>query len=287
MGCNIKLKKRNGIVFNTTLQWFLYFWPKVRCMKRLVLFFLLTVQFSFAGTPFWSKTGHRTIGEIAQQHLNRKAKKAVARLLDGKSLAAVSNFADEIKADTNYRKFSAWHYVNYPEDKMYSDVEPSPYGNVIVGIEKCMEIIKNKNRPHTDRAFYLKMLIHLVGDLHQPMHVGRLEDRGGNDIQVQWFNRDSNLHKVWDANMIDDYGMSYTELAASLPKLNKKQQRSLQAGDIYNWVEESQDLANELYKSVEVGEKLYYRYGYKWWPTVEKQLQKGGLRLAKILNDLF
>lgn len=256
-------------------------------MKRLVPFFLLVIQFSFAGTPFWSKTGHRTIGEVAQQHLNRKAKKAIARLLNGQSLAVVSNFADEIKADTNFRKFSAWHYVNYPEDKRYSDVEPSPYGDIIIGIEKCMEIIRKKNSSLADKAFYLKMLIHLVGDLHQPMHVGRLEDRGGNDILVEWFNRGSNLHKVWDANMIDDYGMSYTELAASLPKLNKKQKRYLQAGDVYDWVEESQNLANSLYKSVEVGQKLYYGYGYKWWPTVEKQLQRGGLRLAKILNALF
>jgi hypothetical protein len=256
-------------------------------MKKLVLFFLLTVQLSLAGTPFWSKTGHRAIGEIAQQHLSRKAKKAIAKLLNGQSLATVSNFADEIKADTNYRKFSAWHYVNYPEDKTYSEVEPSPYGNVIIGIEKCIQIIKNENSSEADKVFYLKMLIHLVGDLHQPMHVGRLEDKGGNNIQVQWFNRGSNLHKVWDANMIDDHGMSYTELASSLPKLNKKQRMEIQEGDIYIWVEESQDLANELYKSVEVGEKLYYRYGYTWWSTVEKQLQKGGLRLAKVLNDLF
>lgn len=287
MCCNIKLKKRNGTVFNSTLQRFLYFWLKVRFMKRLVLFFLLTVQLSFAGTPFWSKTGHRAIGEIAQQHLTRKAKKAIAKLLNGQSLAAVSNFADEIKADSNYRKFSAWHYVNYPEDKTYLDVEPSPYGDIIIGIQKCIQIVKNENSSETDKVFYLKMLIHLVGDLHQPMHVGRLEDRGGNDIQVQWFNRESNLHKIWDANMIDDYGMSYTELAASLPKLTKKQRKEIQQGNLYIWVEESQDLANKLYESVEVGEKLYYRYGYTWWSTVEQQLQKGGLRLAKILNDLF
>jgi hypothetical protein len=119
------------------------------------------------------------------------------------------------------------------------------------------------------------------------MHVGRLEDKGGNDIQVQWFDRGSNLHKIWDANMINDYGMSYSELAANLPELSRAQKESIQQGNVMDWVEESQDLANKVYESVEVGEKIYYRYNYKWWPTVEQQLLKGGLRLAQVLNDLF
>lgn len=248
---------------------------------------LLLSNFSFANDGIWSKTGHRAVGEVAEQHLSRKAKRAIAKLFNGQSLAAVSNFADEIKADSSYREFSAWHYVNFPADKKYTDVEPSKYGDLIIGIEKCIEIIRDKSSSKKDRAFYLKMLIHLIGDLHQPMHVGRIEDKGGNDVQVQWFNRGSNLHRVWDSNMIDDYGMSYTELAASLPKLTEAQKKSMQQGGIYDWVEESQDIANKIYDSVEVGEKLYYQYSYVWWDTVEIQLQKGGLRLAKVLNGLF
>jgi hypothetical protein len=87
--------------------------------------------------------------------------------------------------------------------------------------------------------------------------------------------------------MIDDYGMSYTELADNLPELDKNEIKEIQKGNVYNWVEESQDLANELYGSVEIGEKLGYEYGYKYWSLVETQLQKGGLRLAKVLNDIF
>jgi len=131
------------------------------------------------------------------------------------------------------------------------------------------------------------MLVHLIGDLHQPMHVGRLEDKGGNDIQLQWFGRGTNLHKLWDANMIDDYGMGYTELADNLPRLSKEEIRAVQKGDVHDWVEESHDLANVLYASVETGEKLGYAYGYKYWNLVEQQLQRGGLRLAKVLNELF
>ncbi len=256
-------------------------------MKKTIFLFLLLSNLSFANDDIWSKMGHRAVGEVAEEHLTRKAKRAITKLLNGQSLAAVSNFADEIKADSTYRKFSAWHYVNFPADKKYTDVEPSKYGDLIIGIEKCIEIVKDKNSSKEDKAFYLKMLVHLIGDLHQPMHVGRLEDKGGNDIQVQWFNKGSNLHKVWDANMINDYEMSYTELATSLPRLTEAQKKSIQLGGIYDWVEESQDIANEIYDSVEVGEKLFYRYRYVWWDTVEIQLQKGGLRLAKVLNGLF
>lgn len=256
-------------------------------MKNIILLLLLSTNIIFANDALWSKTGHRVIGEIAQQHLTKKAKRAIDKILKGQSLASVANFADEIKADSTYRKFSAWHYVNFPADKKYTEVEPSKYGDVVIGIQKCIAIIKNDSSEDQERAFYLKMLIHLLGDLHQPMHVGRLEDKGGNDIQLQWFNRGSNLHKIWDANMIDDYGMSYTELAASLPKLSKNQMKQINEGGLLDWVEESQDIANKLYESVEVGEKLYYRYSYVWWDTVESQLQKGGLRLAKVLNELF
>ncbi len=253
-------------------------------MFFLVLF---STQLSFGNSILWSKTGHRVIGDVAQEELNGKARRAIKELLDGQSLASISNFADEIKADRSFRKFSAWHYVNFPADKEYSDVEPSPYGDLVTGIQKCIEIVKNKSSSKTDKVFYLKMLVHLIGDLHQPMHIGRLEDKGGNDIQLQWFGRGSNLHKVWDVNMINDYGMSYFELANSLPELNKKEIKAIQQGTILNWVEESQDVANQLYESVEVGEKLAYRYSYTWWGTVETQLQKGGLRLAKVLNDIF
>jgi hypothetical protein len=256
-------------------------------MKKIVFLILFSVQFSFGNSIFWSKTGHRAIGKVAQEELSGKTRRAIDRLLDGQSIASISNFADEIKADRSFREFSAWHYVNIPPDKDYSDIEPSKYGDLVVGIQKCITMVKNDKNTKEDRVFYLKMLVHLIGDLHQPMHVGRLEDKGGNDIQVQWFGNGSNLHRVWDSNMINDYGLSYTELATSLPELDKKEKKAIQNGTVLDWVEESQEIANKLYESVEVGEKLAYRYSYTWWSTVESQLQKGGLRLAKVLNELF
>lgn len=256
-------------------------------MKKISFLFLFLVQVSFANDMVWSKTGHRTIGLVAEEHLTRKTKKALRKLLNGESLAEVANFADEIKSDRKYREFSAWHYVNFAADAKYGDAKPSEDGDIITGIEKCISIIKSEASSPEDKSFYLKMLIHLIGDLHQPLHVGRLEDRGGNDIQVQWFDNGSNLHRVWDSNMINQYGMSYSELAESLPRISKKQEKAIQEGTVLDWAEESQEIANKIYDSVEVGEKLRYRYNYLWWETLEKQLQKGGLRLAQVLNSIF
>lgn len=256
-------------------------------MKKLVLLSLFFIQMAQGNELEWSKTGHRTVGEVAQQHIKTRTKKALNKLLQGQSLALISTFADDIKADRKYANFDPWHYVNYPSDKKYTEVTPSKNGDVVNGIEKCIEIIKDSNSLQEDKVFYLKMLVHLIGDLHQPMHVGRLEDKGGNDIQLQWFGRGTNLHKLWDSNMINQYGMSYTELANNMTVLSKKQIEYIQKGDIYDWVEESQELANEIYDSVEAGENLGYAYSYKYWGTVAQQLHKGGLRLAKVLDDLF
>ncbi|SNZ02096.1 S1/P1 nuclease [Flagellimonas pacifica] len=254
-------------------------------MKKIIALFLLFPILGF--TNYWGKTGHRVTGHIAENHLTGKAKRALKDLLDGHSLAFVSTFADEIKADRKYSKFSAWHYVNYPLDMRYEDAPKSKYGDLITAIEECTQIVKDKDRSREDRVFYLKMLIHLIGDLHQPMHASRAEDKGGNDIQLQWFGEGTNLHRVWDKNLILSYGMTYTELANELDQVSRKERKKIQEGTIYNWVDESHKLCGKIYESAEVGEKLGYQYSYKYNDILFQQLQKGGLRLAKVLNDLF
>ena len=256
-------------------------------MFRILLIGLLSTQFLFANGPIWGKTGHRVTGEIAQHYLSRKARKAIDKLLDGATLAEVSNYADDIKSDSRFREYSPWHYVNLPGDKEYREVEPSSSGDIVTGIQRCIEVLEDENSPEADKVFYLKLLIHFVGDLHQPMHIGRAEDRGGNDIQIRWFDQGSNLHRLWDSDMIDHYGMSYTELAKKLPKLGKKELKQLQSGDIFIWIEKTQEITNELYDSVEIGQELGYAYIYRYWPVVEQQLYIGGVRLAGILNNIF
>ena len=253
----------------------------------------LLVSFLFVAHPtneetlFWGQNGHRVTGKIAEQHLSNSAKRKIDKLLKGQSLAFVSTFADEIKSNRKYRQFSAWHYVNMDLDQTYAQAHKNPKGDLVTGIAKCIAVLKDTNSSETDKAFYLKMLVHFVGDLHQPMHIGQKEDKGGNSLQVKWFGKGTNLHAVWDTKMIEAWNMSYVELAANAKYLSKKQRKEIEKGTVVDWVNEVHLLTKEVYNSVAVGENLRYQYSYNHFETVSNQLQKGGVRLAKILNDIF
>jgi len=259
-------------------------------MKTIQLLFLFLIMSSVGvkANEDWGKTGHRVTGEIAEKYLTKKAKKEIDKLLNGYSLAFVSNYADEIKSDDKYKKYYTWHYVNFPFGSTYESHPKSDKGDIIVGINTCIEVLKNENSSREDKVFYLKMLVHFLGDLHQPMHVsGVVDDKGGNDFQVRWFNEGTNLHVVWDTKMIESYGMSYFEMAANEKQLSKQQLEFIQQGTVLDWVNDSRELCQDIYENVEVGEKLRYRYSYDYMDDVLLQLQKSGIRLAVILNDIF
>ncbi|QOD61873.1 S1/P1 nuclease [Polaribacter haliotis] len=259
-------------------------------MKLKIIILLSFLFFSKSAkeeTLFWGQNGHRATGKIAENHLNRRAKKKIDKLLKGQSLAFVSTFADEIKSDRKYNEFYPWHYVNMNLDQTYAEAEKNPEGDLVTGIKKSIAVLKNKNSSEADKVFYLKMLVHFIGDLHQPMHIGQREDKGGNTIQVQWFGNGTNLHAVWDTKMIEEWNMSYLELADNAKYLSKKQIEAIEKGTIEDWVNEVHELTKEIYKSVKVGENLRYKYSYDHFGTVRNQLQIGGIRLAKILNDIF
>ncbi|MDA9774363.1 S1/P1 nuclease [Saprospiraceae bacterium] len=256
-------------------------------MKILSLIFCLIIVSSFTTSVAWGPTGHRATGEIAEDYLKRKTKKKVDKILGGKSLAFVSTFGDEIKADRTFKKYSSWHYVNIDDGKKYGDETPSEYGDLVVGIETCISVLKDKTSSIEDQEFHLKMLVHFVGDLHQPLHVGLKEDKGGNDFQVRWFDKGTNLHRVWDSDMINHFNMSYEELADNADQLSKAEIAQIESGSVLDWVHESQAMAKKVYASAESGDNLKYRYMYYYFNTLRSQLQKGGIRLAKILNDIY
>lgn len=257
-------------------------------MRRLMLLSLLLVSCLIFGNTIWGRKGHRVTGHIAEKHLSPKAKKAINELLDGHSLAFASTFADEIKSDRTYWTYSPWHYVNYPLDKTYTSSEKSKSGDLITAIEACKGVLLNENTSRNDKVFHLKLLIHFIADLHQPMHVSRAADRGGNDIQIQWFDEGTNLHRLWDTDLIENYGMSFSELGDELCRsTSKKHRKKLSQGDVLFWLEESHNLAKEVYSSAEVGEKLGYAYSYQYNPVLFDCLKKAGFRLAKVLNEIF
>jgi hypothetical protein len=254
--------------------------------KILLLSFFICVQ-TVGASEDWGKTGHRATGEIAQEYLSKKAKREIDKLLNGQSLAFVANYGDDIKSDNAYRKYYPWHYVNFPFDSTYESHPKSEKGDLVQGIYTCIDILKSETTTEAEKVFHLKMLVHFIGDLHQPLHVGLADDKGGNDRQVTWFKKGTNLHTVWDSTMIEDYSMSYTELAANATKLSNAQLQELQMGSVVDWMYDSRKLCEQIYENTEKGDKLGYRYMYDYMDVVRSQLQKGGIRLAVLLNDIF
>lgn len=255
-------------------------------MKKILFGFslvFLSVQSLFA----WGPTGHRVTGEIATQYLSPETQLIIDDILDGDSLALISTFGDDIKSDAQYRKYSPLHYINIPFGETYEESKKNPQGDVITGIAKAIEVLKDEKSTKEDKAFWLKMLVHFVGDMHQPLHVGIGDDKGGNDFQVRWFNQGTNLHRVWDSQIINSFGMSYTELANNAKRLTAKEIQEMQAGTYLDWMNDSRELMKDIYENTEIGEKLGYEYMYKYTDTVRLQLQKGGLRLAALLNEIF
>ncbi len=249
----------------------------------LILSLLICINSTYA-LPSWGKTGHRAVGAIAEKHLSRKALKKINKLLNGASLAYVSIYADEIRSNPKYNDFAPWHYVNFEDDKKYGETPTNPKGDLIQGIKSCILKIRDLKTSVNDKQFYLKFLVHLVGDLHQPLHTGNAEDKGGNTIKVDWFKEHSNLHRVWDSNMIDSYKMSYSELSKNTKQKTKTDIAKIKSGTLLDWVYESKSLATKVYASAKMNDNLSYTYMYHNFPTAENQLQKAGIRLAHVLK---
>ncbi len=255
---------------------------------KSIFFFFTTVLFSSGLLANdWGKTGHRVVGEIAQQHLTPKASKKINQLLGGMSLAYVSIYADEIRSDGRYDHLAPWHYVNFKGNEKYHESEKNPDGDIITAMETCINFLKDPKSSAQEKAFYLKLLVHFIGDIHQPLHAGRKADKGGNQIQVYWFDEPTNLHTLWDSSLIDHYQMSYTELSAHLPQLSQKEKEIVMQAPRVDWAHESQVLAQDIYAQTPENATLGYSYHYQHFDTVRKRLLHAGLRLAATLNAIF
>jgi len=259
-------------------------------MKRKLFSFVLSFCFMgvvSANTIFWGQTGHRVVGEIAQKHLTKKAKKNLIKLLGKEGLAMVSTYGDDIKSDRSFDKFKPWHYINFNDDETIETATPNAKGDIVRGIEICIKKIKAESTPKEEKVMYLKLLVHFIGDLHQPLHIGRPGDKGGNDLKVKWFWKDSNLHRVWDSGMINSFGMTYSELSDNLDVFSANQIKEVQKGTVVDWMKDTRKMTKQVYQSAKNGDSLNYRYMYLHFDKVKRQLQKGGYRLAKVINDIF
>jgi hypothetical protein len=199
----------------------------------------------------------------------------------------VANWMDDVKSDQNYDHLYTWHYLTIEDGTTYDPAIQEEDGDAFGKTKMIIALLKNGGLSVKEEQEYLKMLVHLVGDLHQPLHVGKGDDRGGNDVQVTFFNQKTNLHRVWDSQIIDGKQLSYTELAAHLNrKMDSNRVKSVQAGGLEKWLSDAMDLRAVIY-DLPADKRLSYPYVYRVFPVIEKQLLAGGIRLAGILNEIY
>lgn len=253
-------------------------------MKRLFIVILLCIVYSSAFS--WGKNGHRIVGAIAESHLTPKAKEKLQMLLGNEQLSMVGNHMDFIRSDRKYRHMSPWHYCAVPDDKTYEEAGTPDQGDVIVTIQRLLKELETKKFTDGDELFAVKMLVHLIGDIHQPLHVGNGEDKGGNDVEVEFFWEDSNLHRVWDEGIIEEQKLSYTEYVKWINFSTVEQRKQWQDASVMDWVAESKDYRPQVYDLPE-NKKINYRYIYDNIELVNLRLLQAGIRLAGALNKIY
>lgn len=241
----------------------------------------------------WGVTGHRVVGEIADSYLTKKTKREIGRILGFESVAMASNWPDFIRSNPAFKYLDPWHYhsvkggLTENEVKAFLEADTSTGAfNKINFLIKELKQNRNVLSPET-KTLYLRLLIHIVGDVHQPMHVGRPDDRGGNAIKVKWFSDDTNLHRVWDSDLIDFQKLSYTEYATAINHTTKEQRSLLQSQPVSQWFWDSYRQAEKLYADIKPDQRLDYLYNYKFIDLLNEKLLQGGVHLAGVLNDIF
>ncbi|MBA2746931.1 MAG: S1/P1 nuclease [Flavisolibacter sp.] len=240
----------------------------------------------------WGMYGHRIVGEIAESYLSKKAKKEIRKILGNESLAMASNWADFIKSDTSYRYLDTWHYVNFKKGLNCADfsavLSVDTSVNAYTKINFLAGELKRQTLTNETKQMYLRLLIHFVGDIHQPLHVSPEGTTGGNDIKVTWFSQASNLHRVWDSHLVEYQQLSYTEHVKAINHTTRAQRDLLQNQPLCEWLFESYTLAQVLHDEITTpNPRLGYEYNFKHVATMNDQLLKGGVRLAGMLNEIF
>ena len=237
----------------------------------------------------WGQKGHDVTANIAERHLTPATAAAVDSIFQGKSLVYWANWLDNASHTPAYAYSKTWHYLNVDADQTYETMPKNLQGDVVDAIRYNIGVLGDTtNNDPAAKALALKMLVHCVGDMHQPLHMGRKTDLGGNRVKVKYFGRDTNLHSIWDGSLVESaHKWSYSEWADQVDRLPAGQQVLLLSGNIDDWAKATHDIATEAYKEIPEGYNVSYNDVARWAPVIEDQLLRGGLRLAHILNSIF
>lgn len=241
----------------------------------------------------WGQNGHRIIGEIAEDRLSGRTRAEISLIVNGEDLAEVSTWADEERSNPSdfwQNQAGPWHYVTIPDGLTYGEVTRPPEGDAITALDHFTGVLRKRDATEQERRVALLFIVHIVGDLHQPLHAGNGTDRGGNDRLVRWYGQPTNLHSVWDTQMIQSENLSYSEYALRLGRqISAEHTIDWWQVEPSVWVDESAAIRDTIYPSDDGTELTSIGWGYKYrhLGTVERRLQQAGVRLAAYLDWVF
>lgn len=236
----------------------------------------------------WGQTGHRVTGEIAEQYLSGLARAHIQLILGDESLGEASTWADEMRSDpAEFWRTTAnpWHYVTVPAGRTYAQAGAPPEGDAASALQRFAATLRDQKATREQKQLALRFTIHIIGDLHQPLHAGNGTDKGGNDVKVTFFGEQTNLHSVWDSGIVGRQNLSFSEYTARLSRrIDPLDVIVWWQADPAVWIGESTKLRDGLYPT---GTTLSGDYSYRHLPTVELRLQQAGVRMAAYLNNLL
>ncbi|MCP4925263.1 MAG: S1/P1 nuclease [Gammaproteobacteria bacterium] len=266
--------------------------PVIRATVQLIGLLIagfLPVSYTYA----YGALGHEIVGELATAYLCVQAATEVEYLLDGESLGRASRWPDWIRKDPRWRKSKPWHFINVTDNGRIAAVTGRSGGDVIWAIDKFSAELAEQKLSKSQRAEALRFLAHFIADVHQPLHVGRQGDRGGNRIGIVIDGRKSNLHKFWDAQWLlkfdrSQHGYERDEQIAAIRALGADRVEILQSVGVLEWARESQALRPAVYAfSVTESGEFDEQYRAVALKISRLRLAAAGIRLAGMLNDIF
>lgn len=250
-------------------------------MNRQVLVLLLF--FCFIGSASaWGPRGHKIVAQIAKQYLDKSVIDSVDSYLEDMSLEKAGYWMDEVVMNTSYDFMKPWHFVAIESDKTYVRASGTDIVNVL---ENLINTLKKKRSTRNEMLLSIKILTHLVADIHQPLHCGFVKDKGGSTLKLRFFFKSTDLHEVWDSEVLEYQAITAEDCLRLASQFTKRDIAAYQRVDVLAWMEESRALLSYVYDFK--GNKLGDEYLEKVTPIIKMQLVKAGLRLASVLNQTF
>jgi S1/P1 Nuclease len=236
----------------------------------------------------WGKKGHRIVGEIAQKHLNSRSQAQLEKILGSESLADGANWPDFMRSDSNLlwsKTYLYWHYVTIPEQTPVRLRPIPPEGDALTALNCLSAVIVDAQSTNFQKKAAVRFITHIIGDVHQPLHAGNGKDRGGTDVEVNFFSQPTNLHVVWDSLLIDNTEMSSSEMVSYLLKgISSYDRITWGKARPEVWIEESVAFRSGIYPKTK---NISFDYIYSNSHIIEKRLKQAGVRLASFFNNLF